>query len=373
MRISYSAMDSFLVCPAKYKFSEIDKIKTSKSKEAIFGTLIHETLRIVHDPKHLVPVSEEEMLRFFTNSWNKGIYKSEAEEAVAFEQGIRILKEYYAKNYPANFHIIDLESFFEVAVEDSGQTHFITGKIDRIDKLADGSFEVIDYKTSRSLPGQKKVDENLQLAVYYMGVVNRWPSLSAKPIKLSLYFLRHGEKISTMKTKEKAEEAKNKILEIIDKIGKSDFAPEPNPLCDWCDFQRVCPYYSHKFKTEPVDDKKIKSAVDEFLEVKAASKKDDARMAELAELINRYCDENKLERVFGDNGYVSRLWQERYSYDDKKIAEALKAIGKLEEFLTVDLKKLSKKIESFTREEKNKIAEARTAKKIKVLNAKKNK
>ena len=111
MRISYSALDSFLVCPAKYKFSEIDKIKTSKSKEAIFGTLIHETLRLVHDPKRLVPPSEEEMLKFFTNSWNKGIYSSEAEEAVAFEQGIRILKEYYAKNYPANFHIIDLESF----------------------------------------------------------------------------------------------------------------------------------------------------------------------------------------------------------------------------------------------------------------------
>lgn len=372
MRISYSALDSFLVCPAKYKFSEIDKIKSSKSKEAVFGTLIHSSLRLIHDNKRLIPPTEEEILKFFTNSWNKGIYSSEAEESVAFGQGVQILKDYYAKNYPTKFHVIDLESFFETPIEDGSETHFVTGIIDRIDKLKDDTYEVIDYKTSRSLPSQKKVDDNLQLSIYHLGLLNRWPTLAPRPVKLSLYFVKHGEKLTTTKGKDDAAKTKERILEIIDQIKESDFAPQPNALCDWCDFQPYCPYYSHKFKkVELVDDKKVKSAVDEFLDIKERNKKDDARMAELAELINRYCDEQKLERVFGGNGYVSRQWQERYSYDDKKISEALKAIGKLEEFLTVDVKKLSKKIDSFTRDEKKKIEEARNKKKFKVLSAKK--
>lgn len=376
MRISYSALNSFLICPAKYKFSEIDKIKAPKSKEAIFGTLIHSALRMIHDPKRLIPPTEEEVLKFFSDSWNKEIYASEAEEAVAFEQGVRILKEYYAKNYPTKFRVIDLESYFDAAVEDGGEIHQITGIIDRIDKLKDDSMEIIDYKTSRSLPSQKTVDENLQLAVYHLGILKRWPMLAARPIKLSLYFVKHGEKLFTIKTDKDVEKTKEKILEIIDKIKKSDFAPVPNSLCDWCDFQPHCPYFSHKFNSlagkEKIDDKKIKAAVDEYFKIKENSKKEAEKIIELAELINQYCDEQKVERVFSDSGYISRLPQERVSYDNEKITALLKSLGKLEEFLAVDLKKVAKNLDKFTREEKKKIEALQIKKKYKILSAKKN-
>lgn len=375
MRVSYSALNSFLTCPAKYKFSEIDKIKTSKSKEAIFGMLIHSALRIIHDTKRLIPPAEEEVLKFFSNSWNKEIYESEAEEAVAFEQGVRILKEYYAKNYPTKFRVIDLESYFDAPIEDGKEIHQITGIIDRIDKLKDDSMEIIDYKTSRSLPSQKSVDENLQLAVYHLGILKRWPMLAARPIKLSLYFVKHGEKLSTIKTNKDVEKTKEKILEIIDKIKKSDFAPVPNNLCDWCDFQARCPYFSHKFNPlaggEKIDGKKIKAAIDEYFKIKENSKKEAAKIIELAELINQYCDEQKVERVFSESGYISRLPQERISYNSEKITALLKSLGKLEEFLAVDIKKFAKNIDKFTREEKKKIEELQIKKKYKTLNAKK--
>lgn len=373
MRISYSALESFLTCPAKYKFSEIDKIKTPKSKEAIFGTRIHETLRMMHDPAKLAPPSEEEVLAFFSNSWDKSVYSSESEELIAFEQGVRIIKDYYKRNYPANFHILGLESYFEAPVKDKDETHSVIGKIDRIDKLKDGSFEVIDYKTSRTLPSQKSVDDNLQLSIYHLGLLNRWPDLAGKTVKLSLYFLRHGEKISTAKSGEKLKETTEKILETIDNIKESKFAPHVNPLCDWCGFQPVCPYFSHKFKKETIDGKKIKLIAEEYLQIKERDKKDASRIVELQKMINQYCDEAKIDRVFADSGYISRMLQERYSYDEKKAMEILRSIGKLEAFLTVDVKKLSKNIGEFTREEKNKIYEARKKKEFKVLSAKKNK
>lgn len=373
MRISYSSLESFLTCPAKYKFSEIDKIKSPKSKEAIFGTLIHKTLQMMHDPSTLVPPTEEEVLAFFSSSWDKDIYASESEEMMAFEQGVKIIKDYYKRNYPANFHILGLESYFEAPIKDGEEIHSITGKIDRIDKLKDDTFEVIDYKTSRTLPSQKSVDENMQLAMYHLGLLNKWPNLADKPVKLSLYFLRHGEKLSTIKNTEKLKETTEKILETIDKIKVSNFAPEINPLCDWCGYQSICPYFSHKFKKETIDDKKIKEIVEEYLGIKERSKKEASRVVELQKLINQYCDEAKIDRVFSDTGYVSRALQERYSYDEKMAKEILKEIGKLEEFLIVDVKKLGKSVEFFSRDEKKKINEARTKKEFKVLSAKKTK
>ncbi|MDP3057788.1 MAG: PD-(D/E)XK nuclease family protein [bacterium] len=373
MRISYSSLESFLTCPAKYKFSEIDKIKSPKSKEALFGTLIHKTLQMMHDPSTLVSPIEEEVLAFFSSSWDKDVYASESEEMTAFEQGVKIIKDYYKRNYPANFHILGLESFFEAPIKDGEEIHSITGKIDRIDKLKDDTFEVIDYKTSRTLPSQKSVDENMQLAMYHLGLLNKWPNLAGKPVKLSLYFLRHGEKLSTIKNTEKLKETTEKILEIIDKIKVSNFAPEINPLCDWCGYQSICPYFSHKFKKETIDDKKIKEIVEEYLGIKERSKKEASRVVELQKLINQYCDEAKIDRIFSDTGYVSRALQERYSYDEKMAKEILKEIGKLEEFLIVDVKKLGKSVESFSRDEKKKINEARTKKEFKVLSAKKTK
>ena len=72
MRISYSTLNSYQNCPLKYKFREIDKIKEPKSKEAVFGTLIHAVLRYVHTPSILAP-SMEQALDYFAKGWNSEI------------------------------------------------------------------------------------------------------------------------------------------------------------------------------------------------------------------------------------------------------------------------------------------------------------
>src|SRR3989338_5719784 len=100
MRISYSALETFKRCPLKFKFQYIDKIKTPKSKEAVFGTLLHSALKILHEPGLIIP-TEEEILKYITDNWDASLYASEQESTLAFSQAIKIMKDYYAKNYPA--------------------------------------------------------------------------------------------------------------------------------------------------------------------------------------------------------------------------------------------------------------------------------
>jgi len=324
MRISYSGLDSFSICPAKYKFQYIDRIKTPKSKEAVFGTLIHECLKTFHEPSLPVPLSEDELLKYFTEKWNADIYQDKQEESFAFYQGVDILKKYYLQNQNEKFNIINLEVSFQIPILDNQ----ITGRIDRIDKLDDDTFEIIDYKTTKRMPAQSDVDNNFQLAIYYLGIINRWPVLEKenRPVKLSLYYLRHGEKLSIIGNKEGIKETQQKILDLINRINKSKFDPRVNPLCDWCQYQKYCPLYKHKFVSEESpapDDKEIKEVIKEYFTIKEKQSIDTNRINELKQVINKYCDNKEIDRVFGNEGYITRLPQQRFAYNFNKIKEIL--------------------------------------------------
>jgi len=359
MRISYSGLEAFTQCPAKYKYQYIDRIRTPKSKEAVFGTLIHECLKMFHNPSRPTPPSEDELLKYFTEKWDSSLYQDQQEESFAFHQGIQILKNYYQSIQGNKFDILALETSFEVPVvvetNDSPaprrEFHQITGRIDRIDKLPDGSFEIIDYKTSKNMPSQEDVDKNLQLSVYHLGLYQRWPSLQKenRPAKLSLYFLKHGEKISTSRDSQQINESRETIISLLKQIKQSKFEPKQNALCGWCSFQPYCPLYKHKYasvKEGAADGEKIKEIIKEFFEIKGRQTQDTQRMAELKNAINQYCDANKIERVFGDEGYITRLPQQRFSYDLVRLKAILEPLGKWRTILTIDKTKLKKVIDS---------------------------
>ncbi len=168
-----------------------------------------------------------------------------------------MLKRFYEKNAPWNFTIVDLESRFEVALTDekTGETHILAGIIDRIDKLPDGKYEIIDYKTSKRMPSQDALNRDLQLSLYSLGLQKRWPHLSAEDIKLSLYFLKHGEKLSTKATAETTEKTKEHVLKTVGDIQErirsgKEFEPMPSALCDWCAFKPICPAWKHLYKKQ---------------------------------------------------------------------------------------------------------------------------
>jgi len=366
MRISYSALETFKRCPLKFKFQYIDKIKTPKSKEALFGTLLHNALKILHEPGLIVP-TEEDVLKFIADKWDASIYSSEQESTLNFAQAIKIMKDYYAKNYPAQFTVLALETMFEVPFQVGTETHLITGKIDRVDKNESGLLEVIDYKTSKKMPSQESVDKDLQLAVYHLGVANRWPTLIGedRPLTTSLYFLKHGEKLSSTKTAENLAATKESItkdLEIISKSFKENkFNATPNMLCDWCEFQRHCPFFKHKFKEAKIffNDQDIKALIGEYTKLSEEVDERDKRLKEIKADMSKFMDQEGLERLFGEDGYITRQAIQRFKYDSETLRSILEPLGKWQEVLKVDDVKLKKAAKELPAGERAKIEAAR--------------
>lgn len=357
MRLSYSSLDSYRTCPLKYKFKEIDKLREPKSKEAVFGTLVHSTLKYLHDPA-LLPPTLEDALNYFATNWNDAVYDDPQEERAAFAAGIDMIRRYREKNDPHETTIIALESPFEITIEDSDHAHHtIKGIIDRIDKTPDG-YEIIDYKTGRKMPSQQDVDGNLQLSVYAKAFLARYPkeSENLSHLTVSLYFLKHGVKLSSTRTAEQLRAVNDLFLETIGEIKSGHFEPRVNPLCDWCGFQKMCPMWKHKFreKTLPTNEEKSQ-AINDYLETKRAIELSKQKLIKLQETIFEYMDAEDVERLFGKGGIIERARTQKYEYDTEKLRALLVPLGKWDEVVTLNQVRLKKTLASLPLETRKQV------------------
>jgi RecB family exonuclease len=340
MRLSYSSLDTYQTCSLKYKYREIDKLPEEKSKEAVFGTLVHSTMKFIHEPA-LIPPSVEQAIDYFGKRWNGELFESELEERAAFVQGVEMIQRYYETNRVAELNPIALESRFsiEIGTEETGK-HIIAGVIDRIDRTRDG-YEIIDYKTTKKMPSQDKIDNDLQLSIYLRAFLARYPKEWGRldKITVSLYFLKHGVKLSSTRTREQLEALDVTFLEVIHAIEDKKFAPTLSPLCDWCSFQKICPLWKHKFKDAPkvaMEKTEAERTIEEFLALRSEMTADKKRLAELQDKIMEYMEQEEVERVFGSTGIIGKSVRTSYSYDEVKLRELLSPIGEWENVVKVD-------------------------------------
>jgi putative RecB family exonuclease len=348
MRASYSTLSTYQQCPQKYKFQEIDRIRVPKGIEAVFGNIIHSCLKFMFSRSPLYPTLDEIIDRF-RGLWEikNGIEITPDDDKAYLEEGVSILKNFYKSNQPWNFNVLDLEAKFEVLIPDpvSGESHILAGIIDRVDKNSSGSspyYEIIDYKTSRRMPPQENLDDDLQMSIYNLGVIKRWPHLKTENVKLSLYFLKHGEKITTSRSLENLEKTKiliiNLINEIKEKIKNCDFPAFPSPLCEWCGYKPMCPMWKHQFqKSSPCGrspegrQNEIEEIIREYFDLKEQNNKNNQRLKELQISIYEFMSSEGVERVFGENGYLTKTLQERLIYDMNKIEQILVDLGRWNE------------------------------------------
>lgn len=305
---------------------------------------------------------------------------TEYEEKTYFEEGVRMLKKFYEKNAPWNYLVVDLESRFEVALQDekTGETHILAGIIDRIDKLPDDTYEIIDYKTGKKMPSQEALDRDLQLSLYSLGLQKRWPHLASEDIKLSLYFLKHGEKLTVRTPTKTTEQTREHILKTIREIQErvaagKPFEPMPSILCNWCGYRPLCPAWKHLYRKQETgiqNQVEANDSVNEYLKLKKSEKKIAARLEELHGQLASYMDEEGLTRLFGDEGVIAKKIQQRYEYDFEKVKEILSPFGKWDSILSADAAKLKKILSEVPEEARLTIEAARAvAKEYTVITA----
>lgn len=257
---SFSQFKALETCPWQYRFAHILKIPVKGRASFSFGKSVHAALQKFFQlileqsnktqaelfdgaPKTnpaAIP-SLDELLKFYEQSWIDDWYESKERQNEYKENGKKMLKEFYEadkENWP-RVKYIERDFKWKISDPDSGEIYPITGKIDRIDELPDGSFEIIDYKTGKPADAEKDIDKN-QLLLYQKAA----QEILKKPVsKLTYYYLENASKISFAGNEKDFQKLEKEIIEQIRQIKKDDFVAAPNPFkCRYCDFKEICEF-----------------------------------------------------------------------------------------------------------------------------------
>jgi DNA helicase-2/ATP-dependent DNA helicase PcrA len=256
-KFSFSQLAAFSTCPRQYKYAFVLKIPASSDKASlIFGRVLHNTLYAFLLPtlsgqqsfqkglfddqeaaskKPRVVLTEKKLLEIYEDNWQADGYKDKKERDDYKKKGREALKLFwkeYSSTPPLETVFLEKKFSFKIAGD------IIKGAIDRIDRLEDGTLEIIDYKTGKT---KTKLDfsEKRQLILYQLFAEE---AFGIKVGRLSYYYLESGEKFSFTATEKDISRLRLEVAEEIAAIKRRNFSATPSPMCAFCDFNTICEF-----------------------------------------------------------------------------------------------------------------------------------
>jgi len=336
MRLSYSSIQTYETCPAKFRFQYEDRVPTRSSPALSFGDSLHQALHRFHDRPVPVPPPLEDLLEILDGVWVSDGYTDASEEAQYLSHARAVLAQYHRENAGSYRIPAALEHRFQIEVE--GVT--LSGIIDRMDRLPGGGYEIIDYKTNRRLPPMSRIEQDLQLSIYHLAAKEVW---GIEPERLTLYFLLPNQRMTTSRSPAQIDELRRRIALVAERVETGHFEARENPLCNWCDFQHLCPVFRHKFERESAP--KIIEVVDEWVRLKKEHAERWKQLDELAAVLRAYAKEHGLKRLYGNDGAVSLVERVEQATDPQVVRRLLEPLGLYESVLTIDPAALGSLIE----------------------------
>lgn len=366
---SHSRLEAFKSCPLKYKFNYIDKIKREEEGiEAFLGSRFHEAMEKIYKDLPFRIYSLDELLDSYEDDWDKKyhdkiIVAARERKAEDYKEiGKKYIEDYYQRYYPFNQgKVLGIERQVIINLDDHGEYKLI-GYIDRIEQAKDRTYEIHDYKTSKSLPEQRKMEEDHQLALYQIGIQNMWNDVDQ--VELVWHYVAFDKEIRSSRTEEELDELKKDTIDWIKKIEATrEFLPNESTLCGWCYYQDICPLHKHEYTVRNLPANKYLTdsgvkLVNEFAELDAQKKsyktkieEIDEELEEIKEAVIQYAGNIGVEVVIGSDHKLKISSSEKIIVPGKgtkereSLIELLNQLNKLEEVSAFDVAELKKVIQ----------------------------
>jgi putative RecB family exonuclease len=357
---SHSQLQTFEDCPLKYKLRYIGKIKKPEEQtiEAFVGSCVHIVLeKLYRDLLRCKLNSLDDLRAYYRDVWEKEwaptikIVREELAPEHYFDYGAKCIRNYYEHYKPFDqSHTLDTEMWVSFALDRAGE-YQVRGKIDRIARRPDGTWEIHDYKTSGHLPAQAAVDADRQLALYQIGLKTRWPE--AERVELIWHYVGFDIALRSQRTPAQLQDLASQTIGLINQIEQErEFAPRKSNLCDWCEYRPECPLWKHVAAMELLLPAQF--AADEGVQLADgyAKTKDEIdrltqRLDQLRELIVEFCRQKQASVLAGHGVRVAVKLGEKIKFPGKNdpgresLEEFIRRLGRWEEVSDVNTSELA--------------------------------
>jgi DNA helicase II / ATP-dependent DNA helicase PcrA len=222
LALSATDIETYRTCPLKYKFARVFRIPSEPTINQRFGILVHQVLERYHAAESAgLPA----LLNLLEAGWRRGGFGDSEEERQLRAKATQALVRYHDRFLEEGAEPVWFERPFQFRMG----SHLLRGRVDRVDKLPDGGYELIDYKTGRpKSPAQLRDD--VQLSLYAVGA------------RQAYYYVLDDEKVPVVRSDEDREWITETVLEVADGILSQGFEPTPSfAACSVCDYRIACP------------------------------------------------------------------------------------------------------------------------------------
>lgn len=245
---SHSRLASFEKCPKQFHYRYVLEIPAAtEGIEAFMGKRVHEVLERLYEftGRGQIPSLEQVVFRYRA-FWDEHyddervtIVRRGTPPSFYRDLGVRCIEYYYHRFHPFDqAETLGVEEEVKFYLDDQSR-YAMRGIVDRIVRGRDGAIEIHDYKTGRYIPSQKDLNRDRQLALYQLGLRERFGD--DQPYRLVWHYLQRRELRTSTRTPEQLETLRNDTIGVIDRIEAArEYPVQRNRLCDWCEYKDRC-------------------------------------------------------------------------------------------------------------------------------------
>ena len=215
-----SDIETYRTCPLKYKFARVFRIPSEPTLNQRFGILVHQVLERYH-----AGGTGSRLAARAARAARGGLAARRLRRLRGGAPAARQGRRSALRRYHERFRAEDAEPvWFERAFQFRMGPHVLRGRVDRVDRLPDGGYELIDYKTGRPRTAAQ-LREDVQLSLYAVGAREAWELEAAQQ---AYYYVLDDEKVPVAAPRRTATGSRETVLEVADGILAQGFEPTPS-------------------------------------------------------------------------------------------------------------------------------------------------
>ena len=232
LMLSASDVETYRICPLRYKFARVFRIPQEPTIHQRFGIFVHQVLERFHQAGGAQSLAD--MMGLLDSGWRRGGFGDSEEERQLRAKATASLSRYHERFQSEPGEPVWFERSFTFKLG----PHTLRGRVDRVDRLPDGGYELIDYKTGRPRTPEQ-LREDVQLSLYAVGAREAWDLEAAAQ---AYYYILDDAKVPVERDPADRDWITDTVLEVADGILTQGFEPTPSfSACSMCDFRIVCP------------------------------------------------------------------------------------------------------------------------------------